>query len=119
MAIGTTITDMAVEYISKFKPEIFLNSGRLCCATQSKRLVQAQPENKFLVRTTKSVTSPPFSTTNHQRQHQAEEPWDEAQLIAEPSDCTQLPTSVQCTPTYCTLEPGSNESISRNQECII
>ena len=29
-------------------------------------------------------------------------------LIAEPSNCTQLPTSVQCTPTYCTLEPGSN-----------
>ena len=29
-------------------------------------------------------------------------------LIVEPSDCTQLPTSVQCTPTYCTLEPGSN-----------
>ena len=29
-------------------------------------------------------------------------------LIAEPSDCTQLPPSVQCTPTYCTLEPGSN-----------
>ena len=29
-------------------------------------------------------------------------------LIAEPSNCAQLPTSVQCTPTYCTLEPGSN-----------
>ena len=29
-------------------------------------------------------------------------------LIAEPSNCTQLPASVQCTPTYCTLEPGSN-----------
>ena len=29
-------------------------------------------------------------------------------LIAEPSNCAQLPSSVQCTPTYCTLEPGSN-----------
>ena len=29
-------------------------------------------------------------------------------LIAKPSNCTQLPASVQCTPTYCTLEPGSN-----------
>ena len=29
-------------------------------------------------------------------------------LIAEASNCTQLPTSVQCTPTYCTFEPGSN-----------
>ena len=29
-------------------------------------------------------------------------------LITEPSDSTQLPSSVQCAPTYCTLEPGSN-----------
>ena len=29
-------------------------------------------------------------------------------LIAEPSDCTQLPPSVQCAPSYCILEPGSN-----------
>ena len=29
-------------------------------------------------------------------------------LIAEPSNCTQILASVQCTPTYCTLEPGSN-----------
>ena len=29
-------------------------------------------------------------------------------LIAEPSTSTHLPPSVQCAPTYCTLEPGSN-----------
>ena len=29
-------------------------------------------------------------------------------LVAEPSDCTQLPAIVQCAPTYCILEPGSN-----------
>ena len=29
-------------------------------------------------------------------------------LIAEPSENNQLPSSVQCTPTYCNLEPGSN-----------
>ena len=29
-------------------------------------------------------------------------------LIAEPSDCTQLRASVQCAPIYCILEPGSN-----------
>ena len=28
-------------------------------------------------------------------------------LIAEPSENNQLPPSVQCTPTYCNLEPGS------------
>ena len=31
-------------------------------------------------------------------------------LVAEPPDCTQLPASVQCAPTYCTLEPGSNRA---------
>ena len=30
-------------------------------------------------------------------------------LIAESSNSTQLPASVQCAPTYCTLEPGSNK----------
>ena len=29
-------------------------------------------------------------------------------LIAESSDGTQLPSGVQCTPTYCTVEPGSS-----------
>ena len=29
-------------------------------------------------------------------------------LFAKPSDCTQLPSSVQCASTYCILEPGSN-----------
>ena len=29
-------------------------------------------------------------------------------LIVEPSHCTQLPPSVQCAPSYCILEPGSN-----------
>ena len=29
-------------------------------------------------------------------------------FIAKPSDCTQLPASVQCAPTYCILGPGSN-----------
>ena len=29
-------------------------------------------------------------------------------LIAESSTSTHLPPSVQCAPTYCTLEPGSN-----------
>ena len=29
-------------------------------------------------------------------------------LIAEPSERTQLPPSVQCAPAYCIFEPGSN-----------
>ena len=109
IAIGTTITDMAVEFISKFKPENLSKSWKaVCCATQSKWLVQAQPENKFLIRTTKSVTLPPFSTTTIRGCTKLRSHGMRLNLIAEPSNCTQLPTSVQCTPTYCTLEPGSN-----------
>ena len=29
-------------------------------------------------------------------------------LIAEQSENKQIPSSVQCVPTYCTLKPGSN-----------
>ena len=35
-------------------------------------------------------------------------------LIAEPSKNNQLPSSVQCTPAYCNLEPGSNRVGLRN-----
>ena len=109
MAIGTTIADMAVEYIGKFKPENLSKSWKaVCCATQSKWLVQAQPEIKFLIRTTKSVTLSPFSTTTIRGCTKLRSHGMRLNLIAEPSNCTQLPASVQCTPTYCTLEPGSN-----------
>ena len=109
ITIGTTITDMAVEFISKFKPENLSKSWKaVCCATQSKWLVQAQPENKFLIRTTKLVTLPPFSTTTIRGSTKLRSHGMRLNLIAEPSNCTQLPASVQCTPTYCTLEPGSN-----------
>ena len=109
VAIGTTITDMVVEYIGKFKPENLSKSWKaVCCVTQSKWLVQAQPENKFLIRTTKSVTLPPFSTTTIKGCTKLRSHGMRLNLIAEPSNCAQLPTSVQCTPTYCTLDPGSN-----------
>ena len=109
IAIDTTITDMAVEYINKNKSENLSKSWRaVCCATHSKWLVQAQPENKFLIRTSKSVTLPPFSTTTIKGCTKLRSHGMKLNLIAEPSDCTQLPASVQCTPTYCTLGPGSN-----------
>ena len=100
---------MAVDFINKFKPENLSKSWKaVCCATQSKWLIQAQPENKFLVRTTKPVTLPPFSTTTIKGSTKLRSHGMRLNLIAEPSNCTQLPASVQCTPTYCTLEPGSN-----------
>ena len=96
VVIGTTITDLAVEYIGKFKPENLSKYWKaVCCATQSKWLVQAQPENKFLIRTTKSVTLPPFSTTTIRGCTKLRSHGMRLNLIAEPSNFTQLPASVQ------------------------
>ena len=45
VAIGTTITDMAVDFINQKNPENVSKSWKVvCCAIQSKRLVQAQPD---------------------------------------------------------------------------
>ena len=109
VAIGTTITDMVVDFINTTKPDNISKSWRaVCCATQSKWLVQAQPDNKYLIRTTKPMTLPPFSTTTIRGSTKLRSHGMRLNLIAEPSNCTQLPASVQCTPTCCTLEPGSN-----------
>ena len=108
IAIGTTITDMVVDFINKIKPDNLSKSWKaVCCATQSKWLIQAQPENKYLVRTTKPVTLPPFSTTTIRGSTKLRSHGMRLNLIAEPSNCTQHPASAQCTPTYCTLEPDS------------
>ena len=109
VAIGTTITDMVVDFINKTHPDNISKSWKtVCCATQSKWLVQAQPESKYLIRTTKPMTLPPFSTTTVRGSTKLRSHGMRLNLIAEPSNCTQLPASVQCAPTYCTLEPGSN-----------
>ena len=100
---------MVVEFISQNNPENVSKSWKaVCCATQSKWLVQAKPENKYLVRTTTPITLPPFSTTTIKGSTKLRSHGMRLNLVAEPSDCTQLPASVQCAPTYCILEPGSN-----------
>ena len=107
--IGTTITDMVVDFINQNNPDKISKSWKaVCCATQSKWLVQAQPDNKYLIRTTKPITLPPFSTTTIKGSTKLRSHGMRLNLIAEPSDYTQLPASVQCAPTYCKMEPGSN-----------
>ena len=108
VAIGTTITDMAVDFINQNNPENVSKSWKVvCCATQSRRLVQAQPSKKGSIKTTKPVTLlPPFSTTIIKGSHGMR-----LNQIAEPSKSTHLPSGVQCAPTYCTLEPGSNRVV--------
>ena len=109
VAIGTTNTDMVVDFINQNNPENISKSWKaVCCATQSKWLVQAQPDNKYLIRTTKPITLPPFLTTTIRGSTKLRSHGMRLNLVAEPSDCTQLPASVQCAPTYFILEPGSN-----------
>ena len=109
VAIGTTITDMAVDYIDHNSPKNLSQSWKaVCCATQSRQLVQAQPIHKYFIETTKTVSLPAFSTTTIKGSTKLRSHGMRLNLIAEPSESTQLPPSVECAPTYCKLEPGSN-----------
>ena len=100
---------MIVDFINHNKPENVSKSWKVvCCATQSRDLVQAPPIHKRSIKTTKPVTLPPFSTTIIKGSIKLRSHGMRLNLIAEPSDKTQLPSSVQCAPTYCTFEPGSN-----------
>ena len=46
VAIGTTITDMVVHFINQNNPDKISKSWKaVCCATQSRWLVQAQLDN--------------------------------------------------------------------------
>ena len=111
VAIGTTITDMAVDFINQNKPNHELKSWKVvCCATQSKRMVQAQPSQKGYIKTTKPVTLPPFYTSIVKGHIKLQSHDMQLNLIAESSKGTQLPSGVQCAPTYCTLEPGSSRA---------
>ena len=95
VAIGTTITDMAVDYISQNNPKNLSQSWKaVCCATQTRQLVQAQPIHKYFIKTTKPVTLPPFSTTTIKGSTKLKGHGMRLDLIAEPSDSTQLPPSV-------------------------
>ena len=99
---------MAVDSLGTIDQSNYQHHGKLCCATQSRRKVQAQQLQKSTVKTTKPITLPPFSTTVVKGHTKLKGHGMRLNLIAEPSEINQLPPSVQCTPTYCNLEPGSN-----------
>ena len=79
-----------------------------CFVTQTKRQIQAQQIQKQTIKTTKPITLPPFSTTIVHGHTKLKGHGLKLNLIAEPFKDSQLPSNIQCTPTYCTLEPGSN-----------
>ena len=109
VSIGTTITDMVVDYINQHKPDNMSKSWQVvCCATHTRKLIQAQPNSKRAVKTTKPVTLPPFSTTVVKGNTKFKSHGMRLNLIAESPNGTQLPSGIQCTPTYCTMEPGSS-----------
>ena len=80
----------------------------VCCTIQSRRKVQAQQLQKSTVKSTKPITLPPFPITVVKGHTKLNFHGMRLNLIAEPSEINQLPPSVQCTPTYCNLEQGSN-----------
>ena len=109
VSIGTTITDMVVDFIKENKPDHVSKSWKVvCCATQTRKLVQAQPKSKRSIKTTKPVMLPPSSITAVKGNTKFRSHGMRLNLIAESSNGTQLPSGVQSIPTYCTLEPGSS-----------
>ena len=109
VTIGTSLTDMAVDSLD-FSDTTNLSSSwkTVCYATKKKRKIQAQQVQKPTVKTTKPITLPPFSiTVVHGHTKLKGHGW-KLNLIAKPFKNNQLPSNIQCTPTYCTLEPGSN-----------
>ena len=102
VSIGTTITDMVVDFINQNKPDNVSKSWKVvCCATCTRKLVHAQPKSRRSIKTTKPVTLPPFSTTIVEGNTKFRSHSMRLNLIGESSNGTQLPSGVQCTPTYC------------------
>ena len=107
VTIGTSLTDMAVDSLGSLdQTKLTIPWKTVCCVTQSRRKVQAQQKNT--VKTTKPITLPPFSTTIVRVHTKLKGHGMKCNLIDELSENNPLPPSVQCTPTYCNLEPGSN-----------
>ena len=109
VTIGTSLTDMAVDSLDLSDTTNLSTSWKtVCYATKTRRQIQAQQVQKQTVKTTKPITLPPFSTTVVHGHTKLKGHGLKLNLIAEPFKNNQLPSKIQCTPTYCTLEPGSN-----------
>ena len=109
VTIGTSLTDMAVDSFDISDITNLSTSWKtVCYATQTRRQIQAQHIQQPTVKLTKPSTLPPFSTTVAHGHTKLKGHGLKLNLIAEPFKNSQLPSNIQCTPTYCTLEPGSN-----------
>ena len=112
VTIGTSHTDMAVDSLGTSDTANLSKPWKtVCCATQTRRKIQAKHLQKQTVKTTKPITLPPFSITIVHEHTKLKCHGVKLNLIAEPFKDSQLPSSIQCTPTYCNLEPSSNRVI--------
>ena len=109
VTIGTSHTDMAVDSLGTSDTSKLCTPWKtVCFATQTRRKIQAQQFQKQTVKTTKPLTLPPFSTVVVHGHTKLKSHGVKLNLIAEPFKDSQLLSSIQCTPTYCNLEPASN-----------
>ena len=109
VTIGTSLTDMAVDSLGTSDTSKLSTPWKtVCFATQTKRQIQAKQIHKQTVKTTKPITLAPFSTTIVHGHTKLKGHGLKLNLITEPFNDSLLPSNIQCTPTYCTLEPGSN-----------
>ena len=101
VTIGTSLTDMSVDSLGTLdQTELTTPWKTVWCATQSQRKLQAQQIQKNTVKITKPITLPHFYTTIVQGHTKLKGHGMKLNLIAEPSENNQLPSSVQCIPTY-------------------
>ena len=108
--IGTSLTDMAVDFLGPLDQSQLSNLLKtVCCTTQARRKVQAQQLQKSTVKSTKPITLISSFTTAVKVHTNMNGNGTGLNLIAAPSEINQLLPSVQYTPTYSNLEPGSNQ----------
>ena len=87
VTIGTSLTDVAVDSFGTLDgTKVTTPWKTVWCATQSCRKVQAQQIQRHMVKTTKPITLPPFSTTIVQGHSQLKGHGLKLNLIAEPSE---------------------------------
>ena len=90
--IGISLTDMAVDSLSTLDQSKLSTSWKtVCCTTQSRRKVQAQQLQKGIIKTTKPITLPPFSTTAVKGHTKLKGHGMRLNLIAEPSELMNYP----------------------------
>ena len=120
VAIGTTITDVAVDFINQNKPDHVSKSWKVvCCATHSKRMVQTQPSQKGSIKTTRPVRLPPFYTTIVKGSTKLQNHGMQLNLIAESFQGHTITIRCAVCPYLLHLRTWLQQGCNRTEEHII